>query len=109
MLADGAREIRCRPVLPDIEPLSRDAQCSYQTGPALAVAEHVSHPAIIVLEELKQAAQHEQFPRNRATVERHGRPSPSNNGMLRGRPGPASDNLKSSGITEWMHLKPRVR
>ena len=62
MLADGACEIRCRPVSPDLEPLSRNAQGIDQAGSPFSVAEHLSHPAIIVLEELKQAAQNEHLP-----------------------------------------------
>ena len=49
MLTDGACEIRCRPVSPDVEPSSRHAQGIDQAGSPFSVAEHILHPAIIVL------------------------------------------------------------
>ena len=62
MLADGACEIRCRSVAPDIQPQSRNAQGIDQARSPFSVAEHILHPAIIVLKELKQAAQNEHVP-----------------------------------------------
>jgi hypothetical protein len=62
MLADGACEMRCRPVSPDIEPSSRNAQGIDQPRSPFSVAEHLLHPAIIVLDKLKQAAQNEHLP-----------------------------------------------
>ena len=52
MLADGAREIQSRPVSLDVETFPRKAQRTDDAGPPFAIVIHISHPAVIVLEEL---------------------------------------------------------